>query len=152
MTILCTDLWLSGCISNGGLPSRVRIKVVGVDDVADGTAEPRLENDAGQRESGEPAIVPAWHAAHIHGRIGRQPAELQLFAGGRGRAGRIVHGQGGDAAAALDGRPVPPAVVQVVAGHQYLGTGAQVVPQSHGALHHFQLEKVVRTAVVGVHE
>lgn len=39
-----------------------------------------------------------------------------------------------------------------MAGHQYLGTSAQVEPQPHGALDHFQLEKVVRATVVGVHE
>jgi len=74
--IICTDLWLSGCVGDGGLPPRVRVKVVGVDDVADGAAEPGLENDTGQREPGEPAVVPARHAAHVHGRVGRQPAEL----------------------------------------------------------------------------
>lgn len=123
----CTDLWLSGRVGDGGLPSRVRVKFVGVDNVADGAAEPGLEYDTWQGEPGEPAVVPAGHATHVHWRVRRQPAELQLLAGGRGRAGRVVHGQGGDAAAALDGCPMPPAVVQVVAGHQYLGTGAQVV-------------------------
>lgn len=145
-------LRLSSGIRDCGLAPRVRIKLVGVHDVAYGASETRFEYNAGQCQPGEPAVVPAGHAAHVHGRVGGQPAELELLTRGRGRGGRVVHRHGGDAAAAFHGHAVPTAVAQVVAGHQYLSAGAQVVPQAHGALHDLQFEKIVRPAIVGVHE
>lgn len=148
----CAYLWLPDGISDDGLPSRVRVKVVGVDDVADGTVKTRLEYNAGQCQPGEPTVIPAGHTTHVDGRVGSESAELELFASRRGRAGGVIHGQSGDAAPALDGRVVPPAVVQIMAGHQDLGAGTEVVPQPHGPFDHFQFEKIVRATIVRVHE
>lgn len=129
-----TNLSLSSGIRDGGLAPGMRIKLVSVNDVAHGAGETWFEYDTGQCKPGEPPVVPSGHAAHVHGRVGGQAAELELLARGRGRGGRVVHRHGGDATAAFYGHAVPSAVTQVVAGHQYLGAGAQVVPQTHGAL------------------
>lgn len=123
-----THLGLCDGIGDSGLTPWERIKVVGVDNVANGAVEPRLEYDAGQSEPGEAAVVPSGHATHVHGRVGRQPAKLQLFAGRRSRACGVVHRQRGDSATAFHGHAVPSAVVQVVAGHQDLRASSQVVP------------------------
>ena len=132
------------------LPPRHRVLAIGVHQIPDQPVEPRLEDDARQREQRELAVVPAGHTAHVDVGIAGQLAELELLSTGRGDRAHTVHGQRGVLRASGDLHLVPVAVPEIVADRDDLGTAAQVVPQPERALDELRLEEVVRAPVVRV--
>lgn len=114
----------------GLLSADLSVLGVRVDQVPDGADEPRLEDDAGQRQQGQLAVVPNGHSAHEHVRVGLESAEGKFLPPRRPHLSEVVDGQDGAILVSLHVHFVPSSVVQVPTHRQDLGAAAQVVPQS----------------------
>lgn len=126
--------------------------LVRVNEISNHAVEPRLKNNARQRQQREFAVVPAGHAANVNVRVARQFAKLKLLAARHRGGAHPVHRQRGVLVAPSDLHLVPSPVAEVSANGDDLRTAAQVVPQTQRRLHQFYLEEVVCAAVVRVQE
>lgn len=97
---------------------------IGINQVPDSSHEPRLENDAGQRQQGQLGVVPGGHTAHEHVRVGGEPTEVELLTPGGPHLRHPVHREDGAILVPLHVHLVPVAVVEVPADGDDLRTAS----------------------------